>query len=122
MPEDSRLDSVVILTAWCSKQRKLFGIRMERTSRDQWSANWAFTIKGEVAKREGYDKNTIRGEFLIDGQYPGCPYCEQMGIVVCECKAIFCANLASETVNCPSCGETGFLGGGLSQIQAGTGF
>src|SRR4051812_14852524 len=67
--------NVVIIMCRCTRSKGGFGVRMERHAADQWIATWAFAIKDNVAKKEGYDQSQIRGSFAFESAYPGCPHC-----------------------------------------------
>lgn len=63
--------------AKCPKTQQLYGVRIE-IEQNKWTANWAFPIKPEVAKREGYAQNQFPPDLKYDKNYPGCPYCHQV--------------------------------------------
>lgn len=60
--------------AKCPKTNQLYGVRIDATNR-KWVATWAFPIKPEIAKREGYVANQFPQDLLYSKDYPGCPYC-----------------------------------------------
>jgi hypothetical protein len=64
---------VGVIISKCSKFKELFGIRIENLESNNWVCNWAFKIKEDVAKREGYDNNKITGNFFIKFRVPGMP-------------------------------------------------
>jgi hypothetical protein len=43
-------------------------------------------------------------------EYPGCPYCNSMGLVLCGCGKVFCMPPAwkgwFKKLTCPWCGES----------------
>ena len=82
------LNASVIL-ARCPKNNKPFGIRVEQRKGD-WVRTWAFKIDERNAKREGFDKNKIIGSIDPVDEYPGCPYCGNIGFILCECGKLFC--------------------------------
>lgn len=113
-----RLPNVVIVMARCAYSRQAFGIRFEEKRRHQWTADWAFAIKEAAAKREGYDKGEIIGEFSLDGVYPGCPHCGASHIVKCGvCGKAACWDGLHSTVTCPWCGSTGQIGGYIESLD-----
>jgi hypothetical protein len=113
-----RHSKVAIIMSRCSNTRDVFGIRIEFKEQGSWMANWAFAINAEAAKREGYNKTTIRGEFAIDADYPGCPYCSAPGFFKCNCGRIGCWN-NSETVTCPWCHQSNRISGQIDSLEAG---
>lgn len=111
--------NVVIVMARCSRDKLSFGIRLEEKSPRQWTADWAFAVKETLAKKEGYGRNEIRGAFLLDGAYPGCPYCKVKGFVKCGCGKVACWDSERTTVTCPWCGDTSAIGGQIEGLAAG---
>ena len=114
------MKNAVIVMARCQKNRKLFGMRFEQVTDQEWYANWAFKISEEASKREGYDKTTIRGRIGFSGEYPGCPYCEQRGGVVCSCGKQNCHG-QSQTMKCAWCGIEGTVGGDATSLDSTSG-
>jgi len=113
------LPNVVIVMAQCSKRQHLFGIRFEQVGRN-WAADWTFALKEGVAKREGYDKATIRGSFGTTEQYPGCPFCETISVAQCSrCGQISCLQSGETLFACPKCGLHGRIGGEITSMNAG---
>jgi hypothetical protein len=94
-----------VITTKCGKSGKIYGIRVEKSG-DDWIRTWAFPIKDDVAKREGYDKNIIRGSLRCTDEYPGCPYCGGKSLLLCQnCSRVSCYE--DETpAHCPWCGAT----------------
>ena len=107
MPRDL---NVVIITAHCSNSRCRIGIRLEEKSRKHWIADWAFKIKDSAARREGYDKTRVDGQFEFSPEFPGCPYCNAKWFVLCDCKTLLCNDLNSSVFKCPVCGVSGSVG------------
>ena len=62
--------------AKCPKTNQLYGVRIDTTNR-KWVATWAFPIKPEIAKREGYVENQFPPDIAYAREYPGCPYCRK---------------------------------------------
>ncbi|MDR1944141.1 MAG: hypothetical protein LBQ19_04890 [Synergistaceae bacterium] len=91
-----------VITIKCGKTGKLFGIRVEKVDGD-WVRTWAFPLKDDVAKREGYDKNVIRGSLRPTEEYPGCPYCGAQGLLLCQnCSKLSC-HMGEKQAQCPWC-------------------
>ena len=98
-----KIEAQVILSK-CEKTADTFGINMEKRG-DDWVRTWAFPIKDDVAKREGFDKNMLSGSFSADPEYPGCPYCEAVGFFICECGKMSCWDInKGNLVTCYWCG------------------
>lgn len=76
----NELPRVVVVMARCNKSKNNFGIRFEEKVRGQWFADWSFAIKETSAKKEGYDKGKISGNFVFENDYPGCSYCHARAI------------------------------------------
>ncbi len=115
----SRMPDVVVLMALCSRHKKSFGVRLEQKSRRQWVADWAFPLQEKAAKKEGYDRTEIKGQFSFDQEYPGCPYCENPGLFHCSCDQIACWDSKTNRVTCPACGDAIELGGTVTSLRAG---
>jgi hypothetical protein len=106
------MNEAVIAVCKCPETKRIFGVRMENTGRDQWEMTWAFPIKEDTAKREGYDSTTVSGQVGASIDFPGCPYCQSTNLLLCaHCGKIFC-NTGQTTVTCPWCGTSGQVGGG----------
>ena len=92
-----------IILAKCRTEKELYAMRVEERGGD-WVRTWAFRIKEEMARREGFDKVRINGSFDKDAGYPGCPYCGGFGFIVCAvCKKISCFH-GEEQGECRWCG------------------
>ncbi len=61
----------------CLVTQKIYGVRVEENANKKWIATWAFPIKPEVAKREGYSTSQFPLDILYDKNYPGCPFCKK---------------------------------------------
>ena len=66
---------VAVGIAKCPNKNRIYGVRIEEKADKKWTATWAFAIKPEVAKREGYAENQFPPDILYDKDFPGCPYC-----------------------------------------------
>lgn len=40
-----------------------------------WYRTWAFKLNDKLAKREGYELQSISGSLIATEDFPGCPYC-----------------------------------------------
>jgi hypothetical protein len=102
-----------VIMAKCSNTKKAFGIRIEQRGRD-WLRTWAFPIDEGKAQREGFDANTVSGSMDVDDEYPGCPYCGNIGFIQCSCGKIGCAGGVRNYgdyagCTCPWCGDSGIV-------------
>lgn len=110
---------IVIVTGRCARAKQGFGIRFEGKGRSQWAATWAFPIKEAAARREGYDKTRIDGEFVTDPGFPGCPHCKANAFFLCGCGKLACWDGETRTVTCPWCNQRGELSGTITSLTAG---
>lgn len=99
----SELLKAVVVLARCTATRRPFGMRFEEKGRATWIVDWAFPMPETTAKREGYDRNTIAGEFRTDPKYPGCPGCSARDWFRCCCGKIGCWSGTDRHVTCPWC-------------------
>lgn len=106
--------NVTIVVARCIKTKEGFGIRFEEKSLGEWVADWAFPLKDNEAKREGYTYGQVKGTFGFDSSYPGCPYCKHPTFFQCggSCRKIVCWDGISRTNTCPWCNVTATMGDG----------
>jgi hypothetical protein len=116
MPRERR---IVIVSARCSGDGECFGIRLESRSAGTWSATWAFAIKAERAKREGYGSTVVKGAFDLPEEYPGCPHCHAKSLFVCSCGQVACWSGSGSAVMCPACHKRGNVEGTATQVRAG---
>ena len=102
-----------VILARCERNKKLFGMRIEKqeTNRNSWLMNWAFQIDEDKARSEGFDSERVLGNIDITNDYPGCPYCESAGFVVCGNCGRLCCWSDSSNHTCAWCGVTGRVGG-----------
>jgi len=105
--------NATVVLAKCSKNRKLFGIRVEEREK-RWVRTWAFPLDEAKAKNEGFDANKVTlGD--TDSKYPGCPYCRDSGFAKCgSCEKIGCLGGTEKkgekvSYTCPWCGNSGDL-------------
>lgn len=75
----------------CNESKKIYGVRFQECD-SKWEYTWAFSIKEENAKREGYDATQIVGEIEPTEDYPGCPFCGAKYFVICSCGKLNCNN------------------------------
>jgi len=102
------LNAKVIL-ARCSQNRACFGIRIEQRGHE-WVRTWSFPLDENKARREGYNAASTVTMSGIDDNYPGCPFCKNIGIVQCACDKIGCGGGGRDYGNyaeysCPWCGD-----------------
>lgn len=102
----NEFNEALIVLAKCSESHKTYGMRVEKQG-GKYVATWAFPIKESSAKREGYDKTTIRGDVQFLDEYPGCPYCGSTGLTVCSCGHLGCTIVKDGIYTCEWCGATG---------------
>ena len=96
-----------IMLIKCGKEKKVFGVRVQKTESNDWVRTWAFKINNKQATNEGYDKTPIQGSLMATAEYPGCPYCRTSGFFKCgKCGKINCFN-NEEIVTCNWCGNSG---------------
>lgn len=113
------LSNVVIVLARCRRTGHSFGIRVEEKFPGQWKADWAFPIKENVARKEGYGRSEIRGSFSLDDAYPGCPHCTAKPFARCGCGKVACWDGESQTITCPWCGSRGTISGQIDRLTGG---
>ena len=111
--------NVVIVMARCRRSRQSFGIRMEEKAPRLWLSDWAFVVREDIARREGYDRATVTGSFEIDDAYPGCPSCGDKDWFKCGCGRVACWAVGTRTVQCPWCGWSGTVSGKIDQRGVG---
>ena len=80
-----KCNEAVIVLCKCGEVHKTYGIRAEKTCKDNWTFTWSFPIKEDAANREGYDKSAVKGSISFSDEYPGCPYCGGHNWTVCSC-------------------------------------
>lgn len=107
-----------VALAKCRESKKIYGVRMEKTSLG-WKYDWAFTLNDGRAKKEGYGDTKLVGNIYPDQEYPGCPYCNARTFIVCgTCGKLNCNNTDEKVFSCQWCGATGELidydGAGIS--------
>lgn len=116
----NQMRNVVIVMSRCSWNKESFGIRFEEDNQGNWVSDWAFAVKEAVSKKEGYDKNEIKGAITLDAEYPGCPHCKNRSIVLCSsCGKVSCYDGSSLTVTCPWCGVRNGVGGSIQSLRGG---
>ena len=93
--------SVILIR--CAKTKKAFGARIQKMDDGDWWRTWAFPIDEKRAEREGYDRETIRGNLCCTKDYGGCPYCGTEGFVQCpKCGKLTCWN-GESSISCQWC-------------------
>lgn len=104
------LNEAVIVLSKCTEHHKTYGMRVQKAGRNKWFVTWAFPIKESAAKREGYDKTSVKGDITFTEEYPGCPYCGKTPVVVCSCGHLNCNHLNNGMFQCEWCGMQGQIG------------
>lgn len=106
----------------CKEGRKAYGVRFEKFG-NGWKYTWAFPVKEESAKREGYDETKIIGDIGPDAAYPGCPFCRAKSFVICSCGKLNCNNVNTPNARftCEWCGASGVLSSGYDGSGFGSG-
>jgi hypothetical protein len=111
--------NIVIVMGRCMLSKQGFGVRFESRGSEQWTATWAFPIKEEAARREGYEKTRMAGKFTVEQTFPGCPHCTAQRFWVCQCGKLACWNGESRRVICPACAQAGELTRTINSIEGG---
>jgi uncharacterized protein YegL len=101
----------VFLHARCSKTRRPYLMRFARRGdSDTYVALCSHPLEDSEDGGGDFGSPTINTAQL-DG-IPSCPHCESPGACMCDCGTLFCIDGRSESVVCPQCHETGYLGAG----------
>ena len=89
----------------CQKNRKAFGARIQKEG-PNWRMTWAFKIDERIAQKEKFSsESTIKGSFIFDEEYPGCPHCGAQSFFTCgKCGKITCWD-GCDTATCAWCGN-----------------
>jgi hypothetical protein len=111
--------NVVIVLARCRRSGQLYGLRFQEKSHGRWVADWAFPLKERTAKREGFERGEIRGDFVFEASYPGCPSCGAVSIFRCSCGKVACWDTEVKRVTCPWCRQPGTLAGTVDRLAGG---
>lgn len=106
----NKVNEAVVVLSKCGESHKSYGMRVEKTGKERWLVTWAFPIKEKAAKREGYDKTTVKGSIVFSDDYPGCPYCGGKVLTVCSCGHLSCTVMKNGEFTCEWCGAQGQLG------------
>lgn len=106
----------------CKEGKKAYGVRFEKFG-NGWKYTWAFPVREESAKREGYDETKILGDISPDAAYPGCPFCRAKSFVICSCGKLNCNNVNTPNARftCEWCGASGVLSSGYDGSGFGSG-
>lgn len=109
------------IMAMCENKKEPFGITVD--ARDGgYAFVWAFKIKKEQAKREGYDKTHVRGAVDYDVDFNGCPHCgSKYFYIYSSCGKVVCYH-GQKVVTCPNCGTSSALQSAASVDLSGGGF
>ena len=109
----------MVILGRCRLEKRSFGVRMETADPGHWQGTWAFAMKEETARREGYDRAEVTGSFGFAPGYPGCPFCKAPGIVRCRCDMVSCWDGETREVHCPWCGRTSRIEGTIDALRSG---
>lgn len=60
------------IMAVCEKTKEHFGITVDPRN-GCYAFTWAFKIKKEQAKKEGYEQTHVTGKVMYDKDFNGCP-------------------------------------------------
>lgn len=94
----------------CKESKKIYGVRFEKVD-GGWKYTWAFPVKSDTARREGYESTVLTGNLILDPNYNGCPYCGTKYFVVCgDCQRLNCNVGVTDRVTCDWCGKSGQIG------------
>ncbi len=100
-------DEAFAIMAMCGREKKPYGITVDKVGYGQFKFVWTFKIDMAKARREGYDAKTVRGSITLDKDYPGCPHCGAKDYYTCgSCGTVVCYH-GEEAVTCPKCGNHG---------------
>jgi len=95
----------MVVMAACQQTKFPFGITARKEGKD-YVFYWAFKLSSSTAKREGFEKNKVRGSVCNAVEYPGCPHCGGDTWFQCgRCGKIVCMRSGQEIVRCPACGN-----------------
>jgi DNA-directed RNA polymerase subunit RPC12/RpoP len=110
------------IMAMCEETKEPFGITVDPQQEECYAFAWAFKIKKDQAKREGYDKTHVRGTVMYDPNFNGCPHCGAKNFYICSrCGKVVCYH-GQESVTCPNCGATSMVQAAESVDLSGGGF
>ena len=101
----------MVIMGCCGKSHKSYGLTVRQDKKD-CIFQWAFKINPTAAKREGFDKNKLKGRVIHDDAFPGCPYCGRQNWFQCDCGCIVCMDEFEGDemlVKCPKCGWKGYV-------------
>lgn len=71
------------IMAVCEKTKEHFGITVDPRN-GCYAFTWAFKIKKEQAKKEGYEQTHVTGKVMYDKDFNGCPYCGSKKFYICN--------------------------------------
>ena len=61
-----------VLVMKCGLSRNTFGVRIQKMRDGDWYRTWAFKLNDKLAKREGYELQSISGSLIATEDFPGC--------------------------------------------------
>lgn len=108
-----------VVVCKCGKTHQLYGMRAEEKTKNQWDLTWAFPISPSRQKNEKYDGSNLQGSFNLTEEFPGCPYCGNIGFFKCgTCGKLTCWT-GEKTVTCSHCGKVSQIGGTIESLSGG---
>ncbi len=100
----------VFLHAFCSKNGRPYLMRLARRPQGETYVPVSSHPLDALDEGGGQELPPINTS-LLEG-FPGCPYCENSGVIQCDCHALFCGDAAPDSViACPSCKRQGKIAG-----------
>lgn len=110
-----------VLVMRCGLSKNIFGVRIQKMDTGDWHRTWAFKLNEKLAKREGYEMQSISGSLKETENFPGCPYCGSHSFYQCgTCHKIVCWNGKDMRVTCPWCNVTADMGPAIERFTVGT--
>jgi len=98
----------VFLHAVCSQNGRPYLMRFARRPRGESYVAVSSHPLDALEEDGGAELPPINTS-LLEG-CPGCPYCQNRGVIQCDCHAMFCADVApNSVVTCPRCKQQGTI-------------
>ena len=96
-----------VLVMKCGLSRNTFGVRIQKMRDGDWYRTWAFKLNDKLAKREGYELQSISGSLIATEDFPGCPYCGAHSFYQCgNCNKIVYWDTKDTSLTCPWCNNS----------------
>ena len=80
-----------VLLCRCIKNKKLFGITLEKRTGNDWEMIYSYPIDEQHMKSERFDQNQITAAMYLSSMFLGCPFC--------RCKSFFQCGIC-DRINC----------------------